>query len=61
MLDAAHDAIELLRATPEIDGKRVVVVGHSEGGYLAPRIAKENPAVAGWWRWPERRGRSRTW
>jgi hypothetical protein len=46
VLDAAHEAIELLRRTPGIDGRRVVVVGHSQGGWIAPRIAAENPAVA---------------
>jgi uncharacterized protein len=47
VLDAAHAAIELCRTTPEIDPRRVVVVGHSQGGELGPRIAAENPAVAG--------------
>lgn len=47
VLDAAHDAVELLRQTPGIDPKRVYVVGHSQGGELAPRIVKENPALAG--------------
>src|SRR5262249_34016694 len=47
VLDGAHAAIELARASKGIDPGRVVVLGHSEGGYLAPRIAKENPTVAG--------------
>lgn len=47
VLDAARDAIELLRATPGIDPSRVFVLGHSQGGYLAPRIARDNPALAG--------------
>jgi uncharacterized protein len=47
VLDAAHGAIELCRTTPEIDRRRVVVVGHSQGGEQGPRIAAENPAVAG--------------
>ncbi len=47
VLDAAHAAVELCRATPEIDARRVVIVGHSQGGGLGPRIARENPAVAG--------------
>lgn len=47
VLDGAHAAIKLCLATPEIDGKRVVVAGHSQGGELAPRIATENPKVTG--------------
>jgi pimeloyl-ACP methyl ester carboxylesterase len=41
---AAHDAIELLKKTPGVDPKRIFVVGHSQGGYLAPRIAQQNAA-----------------
>jgi pimeloyl-ACP methyl ester carboxylesterase len=47
VLDGAHDAIDLLSHTREIDPRRIVVIGHSQGGYLAPRIAAENPTVAG--------------
>lgn len=43
--DAAHAAIALLAARPEIDPKRVALLGHSQGGYLAPRIAKADPAI----------------
>jgi hypothetical protein len=46
VLDAARDAVALCRATAEIDPKRVVVAGHSQGAELAPRIAAENPGVA---------------
>lgn len=46
VLDAARDAVALCRATPELDPKRVVVAGHSQGAELAPRIAAENPGVA---------------
>ena len=47
VLDGAAAAIDLALHRPELDPKRVVVVGHSQGGYLAPRIAAENAAVAG--------------
>jgi dienelactone hydrolase len=48
VIDGAKAAVELLRATPEVDKKRVVVVGHSQGAEQAPRIAAENAAaVAG--------------
>lgn len=45
--DGARDAIALLKSTPEIDGKRIFLLGHSQGGYLAPRIARANPGLAG--------------
>ena len=47
VLDGVHDAIELLRHTPQIDSNKVFVIGHSQGGYLAPRIAQQNPSLAG--------------
>ncbi len=40
-------AVSLLRATEGIDSKRVYVLGHSLGGYLAPRIAAAEPGLAG--------------
>ena len=40
VIDDAVAAVALLRARPEIDPKRVYVLGHSLGGMLAPRIAK---------------------
>jgi len=47
VLDGAHDAIELLRHTRKIDINELFVIGHSQGGYLAPRIARANPNLAG--------------
>jgi dienelactone hydrolase len=46
-LDAAHAGVELLRHTPEVDARRIVIVGHSQGGYLAPRLAHDDPTLAG--------------
>jgi hypothetical protein len=46
VLDGAEAAVDLALHTREIDPRRVVVVGHSQGGYLAPRLAAETPAVA---------------
>jgi len=40
-------AAALLRRTDRIDPKRVFVLGHSLGGTLAPRIAAEDPSIAG--------------
>ncbi|MBU3067393.1 alpha/beta hydrolase [Nocardia sp. NEAU-G5] len=40
-------AVALLRAHPSIDSGRILVLGHSEGGMVAPRIAAADPSVAG--------------
>jgi len=45
--DDAVAALAALAADPRIDGGRVFVLGHSQGGMLAPRIAS---------RWPQARG-----
>lgn len=45
--DDAVAALATLRATPGIDPARVFVLGHSQGGMLAPRIAKRSGHVAG--------------
>jgi hypothetical protein len=48
--ETTNDAVAAaawLRKRPEIDGKRVYVLGHSQGGLAAPRIAKADPALAG--------------
>jgi dienelactone hydrolase len=36
-----------LRTRPEIDGKRLGLVGHSEGGLIAPIVASEDPTLKG--------------
>ncbi len=46
-VEDAVKAAELLRALPEIDPTRVFVLGHSLGGYLAPRILRQAPWIAG--------------
>ncbi len=40
-------ATALLRARADIDGRRVFVLGHSLGGYVGPRIAQQEPRLAG--------------
>jgi dienelactone hydrolase len=45
-LDDVDLAVELLQSRPEIDPRQIVVVGHSLGGALAPRIAAANSSVA---------------
>lgn len=45
--DDAVAAVALLARTPGIDPKHVYVMGHSQGGMLAPRIAAHSGKVAG--------------
>jgi uncharacterized protein len=45
--DDAIAAVALLTKMPEINKKQIYVLGHSLGGMLAPRIAAEDPQVAG--------------
>ena len=40
-------AVQLLSDHPLVDAGRVFVLGHSQGGTVAPRIAAAEPAVAG--------------
>lgn len=47
VVDGARDAVALLRATSGVDPARIFVLGHSQGGYLAPRIARKVPGLAG--------------
>jgi pimeloyl-ACP methyl ester carboxylesterase len=37
----------MVRTQEGVDASRVVLIGHSQGGYLAPRIAKADPAIKG--------------
>lgn len=46
-VDDARAAVALAAAQPEIDRRRIFVLGHSLGGTLAPRIAQGDPRVAG--------------
>ncbi len=46
-VDDAVAAVELLRGTEDIDPGRIYVLGHSQGGYLAPRIAVQAGDLAG--------------
>lgn len=46
-VDDALAAVELLRATRQIDPRRIVIVGHSLGGMLAPRMAERDSTLAG--------------
>ena len=44
--DDARDALEYLSTRPEVDADRLIVIGHSEGGQLAPFAAEGDPRVA---------------
>lgn len=46
-VDDAVAALAFLRAQPAVDPKRVYLVGHGLGGYLAPRIAAQDGKLAG--------------
>ena len=48
--DFAQDiraGLAYLRTRPEIDGKRLGLVGHSEGGLIAPLVASQEPGLKG--------------
>jgi len=47
LLDDVRAALAALREHDEVDSSRVVLVGHSEGAYLAPVIAAEDPTLKG--------------
>lgn len=42
-----RDAVRWLRARPGIDASRVFLLGHSEGGLIAPMVAADDPQLAG--------------
>ncbi len=45
--DDVRALIAWLRARPDIDADRIALLGHSEGGLIAPMVAAEDPRVAG--------------
>ena len=45
--DDAVQAVAMLRARADIDPKRIFVLGHSQGGLMAPRIGTRDPKIAG--------------
>lgn len=47
IIDDAVAAVNLLRARPEVDRKRIFVIGHSLGAMLAPEIASRAKPIAG--------------
>lgn len=47
VIDDVVAAVAMLAKMPEIDNQQIYVLGHSLGGMLAPRIAAQDPQVAG--------------
>jgi len=47
LLSDARATFEGLQSQPEIDPTRCILIGHSEGAYLAPILAVEDETVAG--------------
>lgn len=47
VIDDVLNAIALARSQPNIDARRVFLLGHSLGAYLAPRIAGADATIAG--------------
>jgi alpha-beta hydrolase superfamily lysophospholipase len=46
-VDDAVAAVQLLARTPGVDSHHIYVLGHSEGGLVAPRIAQQDKQIAG--------------
>jgi hypothetical protein len=47
LADDTRAAIAYLRSRPDVDANHVFLVGHSEGGEIAPMIAVTDPSIAG--------------
>jgi uncharacterized protein len=47
VIDDALEAVSLLRGIAEVNTKLIVVLGHSLGGYLLPRIGASDTRIAG--------------
>lgn len=46
-IDDALEAVALLRERTEIDAQQIFVLGHSLGGFVAPRIGAADPQIRG--------------
>lgn len=45
--DDVRSAVRWLRSRPDIDASKIFLVGHSEGGVIAPMVAASDPMLAG--------------
>jgi uncharacterized protein len=61
IVNDARAAVELAAKQPKIDAKRIFVLGHSEGGYVAARIADCDAQMRELFCWQLRSGRWRNW
>lgn len=43
--DDVLSVVRYLRLRPDVDGRRIALVGHSEGGFIAPMVAVDDPAL----------------
>lgn len=41
----AEKAVDILLRQPEVDPMKITLIGHSEGGEIAARVATENPGI----------------
>ena len=46
MTTDAAAAVRFLRSHPDIDGARIAIAGHSQGGAVGPAVAAQDPAIA---------------
>ncbi len=44
--DDVRGALDFLRARTDIDQSRIGLLGHSEGGYVAPVVSADDPSIA---------------
>ncbi len=42
----ARAAVATMRRNPAIDGRRIALIGHSQGGVIAPAVAAADPTIA---------------
>ncbi len=47
VLNDVNAAIDYTKTLSEVDNQQIYILGHSLGGMLAPKIAHDNPSVAG--------------
>ena len=46
-LDDVKEAIDYMRQNKKVDPKKIIIIGHSQGGMVAPLICEQNKKVAG--------------
>lgn len=46
-LDDAGEAVQSLRRDQRVDGDKIYLLGHSEGGMIGPEVLRRNPEIKG--------------